>query len=487
MNMERKWLVYCHTHKETGKKYFGITSKSAKERWGKNGYGYQSSPYFYNAIQKYGWDSFYHIVLHEGISERCAKEYEIKYISEYKTNNKKYGFNSTAGGDGTVGIKFSDEARIKRGTDKSVVQLNMNGEYLNTYKNLHEAARQTNCNYSHISSCCNCRYKRQSHKGYLWMFESDYKSWDNTLESYYNRFETEKIKHPKNKKIKAKNIKLSKPVILYSDNGIPLQTFNSISEAQHILNIPYSSIRNSCLTKEKTKNGYNFRFLNDNFDCIKEKDKNKMQRAGIAVSQYNQFGKFIKSYNKIKDVELDGFSKSVVGLCCMNKQSLHKGFIWQRYNNSNEDLPKEIVNDILSISENKKKNNKSFKKVNQYSLDGKYIGTYTSIANAERAVNAKGISDCCSGTVKTLAGYIWYYTDDVTDNSDLSKEQLNEHKQYNHKLVNQYDLDGNYIATYNSIRDATESCGRDRKSACIWAVLNNRQNTAYGYKWKYAD
>ena len=47
--MERKWLVYCHTHKETGKKYFGITSKSAKERWGKNGYGYQSSPYFYNA------------------------------------------------------------------------------------------------------------------------------------------------------------------------------------------------------------------------------------------------------------------------------------------------------------------------------------------------------------------------------------------------------------------------------------------------------
>lgn len=213
MNMERKWLVYCHTHKETGKKYFGITSKSAKERWGKNGYGYQSSPYFYNAIQKYGWDSFYHIVLHEGISERCAKEYEIKYISEYKTNNKKYGFNSTAGGDGTVGIKFSDEARIKRGTDKSVVQLNMNGEYLNTYKNLHEAARQTNCNYSHISSCCNCRYKRQSHKGYLWMFESDYKNWDNTLESYYNRFETEKIKHPKNKKIKAKNIKLSKPVI----------------------------------------------------------------------------------------------------------------------------------------------------------------------------------------------------------------------------------------------------------------------------------
>ena len=81
---------------------------------------------------------------------------------------------------------------------------------------------------------------------------------------------------------------------------------------------------------------------------------------------------------------------------------------------------------------------------------------------------------------------LWEW-DDVKDNSDLSKEQLNKHKQYNHKLVNQYDLNGNYIATYNSIRDATESCGRDRKSACIWAVLNNRQNTAYGYKWKYAD
>lgn len=71
--MERKWLVYCHTHKVTGKKYFGITSKSAKQRWGKNGYGYQSSPFFYSAIQKYGWDSFYHIILHKDISESDAK------------------------------------------------------------------------------------------------------------------------------------------------------------------------------------------------------------------------------------------------------------------------------------------------------------------------------------------------------------------------------------------------------------------------------
>lgn len=488
--MERKWLVYCHTHKVTGKKYFGITSKSAKQRWGKNGYGYQSSPFFYSAIQKYGWNNFYHIILHKDISESDAKSYEKLYIALYKTNTKKYGYNCTAGGDGTVGTPFSDEARRKRGTDKPVVQMNMDGKYINTYFNLHEAARQTNCNYSHISSCCNCRYKRESHKGYLWMFEIDYNNWDKTLETYYERFEKEKVSHPK--KIKSKNKKChsnptAKPVSLYSDSGELLNSFNSIYDASIMLQEPYDSVRNSCLTKEKTKNGHNFRFLNDDFERIKPKSNIPRKRSGISVVQYTINGEFVKLFAKIKDVETDGFSKGSVGKCCLGKRALHKNYIWQRYKGSKDNLSELTVKKILSILEDEKANNKAFRKVTQYDINGKYICTYNSASDAEKMLNIKGVSNCCNGSVKTVSGYIWCYTDYVNDKVDLSQEQLAKHKQHNHKSVNQYDLDGNLISTYSTIRDAYEACGKPRASCGISAVLTNKQATAYGYKWAYAD
>ena len=50
-------------HVSPSKKYYiGITSQAVNKRW-KNGKGYKSSPYFYNAIQKYGWNNFEHNIL----------------------------------------------------------------------------------------------------------------------------------------------------------------------------------------------------------------------------------------------------------------------------------------------------------------------------------------------------------------------------------------------------------------------------------------
>ena len=51
------YTVYQHKNKINGKRYFGITSRKPEERWGYNGRNYKSSPHFYSAIQKYGWDN----------------------------------------------------------------------------------------------------------------------------------------------------------------------------------------------------------------------------------------------------------------------------------------------------------------------------------------------------------------------------------------------------------------------------------------------
>ena len=54
------WKVYKYTNKQNGMCYIGITSRTLKERAGKDGKGYKRKRggRFWEAIQKYGWDSF---------------------------------------------------------------------------------------------------------------------------------------------------------------------------------------------------------------------------------------------------------------------------------------------------------------------------------------------------------------------------------------------------------------------------------------------
>ena len=105
--MRKNFKVYIHINKINNKKYIGITGMSISKRWGNGGNGYKTQ-IFYNAIQKYGWDNFEHKVLLKNLTESEAKEAEINLIAEFKTNNKKFGYNQTCGGD-----SISEKARKK--------------------------------------------------------------------------------------------------------------------------------------------------------------------------------------------------------------------------------------------------------------------------------------------------------------------------------------------------------------------------------------
>jgi len=108
--MSKNWTVYMHTT-PSGKRYIGITSQGVKDRW-KNGYGYEEG-YFRNAILKYGWSNIQHEILFSGLSEEEAKAKETELIAEYKTMDRDYGYNRTAGGDGCAGLIHSEESKLK--------------------------------------------------------------------------------------------------------------------------------------------------------------------------------------------------------------------------------------------------------------------------------------------------------------------------------------------------------------------------------------
>lgn len=107
---ELVWCVYAHINKANLKMYVGITSQGIYKRW-KKGYGYRSSPHFWSAIQKYGWDGFYHIVLSDGLSEDEAKYSEKYLIKELSLRNSDVGYNQTDGGDGVTGFHPTLEQR----------------------------------------------------------------------------------------------------------------------------------------------------------------------------------------------------------------------------------------------------------------------------------------------------------------------------------------------------------------------------------------
>ena len=92
------YTVYQHKNKINGKIYIGITMQKPEQRW-RHGEGYKSSPHFYAAIQKYGWDNFEHNILFQNLTkeEACAKEQEL--IAKYNSMDRNFGYNSTSGGE----------------------------------------------------------------------------------------------------------------------------------------------------------------------------------------------------------------------------------------------------------------------------------------------------------------------------------------------------------------------------------------------------
>ena len=94
---ENNFCIYAHINKLNGKIYIGQTCQIPEQRW-KMGEGYKGSPYFYHAIQKYGWSQFNHIILIENLNYEESNLIEEYLIKKYNTTDINYGYNLDIGG-----------------------------------------------------------------------------------------------------------------------------------------------------------------------------------------------------------------------------------------------------------------------------------------------------------------------------------------------------------------------------------------------------
>ena len=184
------YTVYQHKNKINGKIYIGITSQKPEQRWGSQGCNYKSSPHFYFAIQKYGWDNFEHNILFTELTkeEACLKEQEL--IKEYNSMNREFGYNSTSGGDiftmneetkqkisqamignqNGLGHPCSEEKKqiLKEKSHKKSVYCE---ELDKIFESVQECSRQLGIPATNISKLCNGRGKTL--KGYHLRYYND--------------------------------------------------------------------------------------------------------------------------------------------------------------------------------------------------------------------------------------------------------------------------------------------------------------------------
>lgn len=183
-----------HVNRANGKKYVGITSQNPVLRWA-NGKGYYRNKHFSDAIERYGWNNFDHLILYAGLSKEEACEIEQHLIQEYRTQEKAFGYNLTSGGEY---FKHSQESkqrmsenrkgkgRVKRtpeqiermkaahsGGNPSVPVFCI--ENMTMYESINDAARATGINKKQISGCCRGVPHYNTAGGLHWIFANEVK------------------------------------------------------------------------------------------------------------------------------------------------------------------------------------------------------------------------------------------------------------------------------------------------------------------------
>jgi hypothetical protein len=226
------YKVYKHTNLINNKVYIGITKQEPKKRW-QNGYGYIDNDYFYHSIIKYGWESFNHEIIFDNLTKKQAQEKEIELIKHYKSNDRKYGYNMSKGGE-TCEENFNKRIGKDNPRSRRIRVLDAKTKkIIKIYDSQTQASIELGINRKGITK--NCLGQSKTYKGYIFEYDDC---------NFIKPQKYEPGKHPNHKTSKVKCI---------DDN----KTFNSIKEAAKFYNIRPNNI-SSCLcksSKSKTAGG----------------------------------------------------------------------------------------------------------------------------------------------------------------------------------------------------------------------------------------
>lgn len=123
----KQYVIYIHRNKINNKVYIGQTC-NVKRRWENNGVHYKTSPHFWSAIQKYGWNNFEHIILLKDLTSLQADLFEKKFIQLYDATNPLKGYNILSGGNEKLKNYWNLDKSKKKQSEKRIQYFQNNPE-----------------------------------------------------------------------------------------------------------------------------------------------------------------------------------------------------------------------------------------------------------------------------------------------------------------------------------------------------------------------
>lgn len=269
--------IYRHIF-PNGKVYIGQTCQKPEYRWN-NGRGYKTSPFIFNAINKYGWDSIQHEVLFTGLDQLNADIIEEDLIYYYRQIGKSY--NLANGGSVNRGWKMSEEAKEKL-------------RIINTGRTLSDEAKEK---------------IRLSKLG------------ENNPN--YGKSPSEETRQKISKAMKGKGTKRVKQID--PESGEVVKVWNSQIEACEFYNGNHSLISDAIRRNSLTK-GYYWKFEDDNTPLIKKKNPFSKEVEQIDKNTLE----VIKVWDSLSEVERQlNISTSNISNVCKGKRKTAGGFIWR--------------------------------------------------------------------------------------------------------------------------------------------------------------
>ena len=123
--------------------------------------------------------------------------------------------------------------------------------------------------------------------------------------------------------------------------------------------------------------------------------------------------------------------------------------------------------------------------VDMYDKEGNFIKSFKTRNECalELGVCKGSVEDACNGGTIFCKGFVLRNKGD-----DFNKYRTAQLDFCNHKMINQYTKNNEYVATHESMKSAANSLGK-KYSGGISTVCNkvHGHKTMYGYKWFYAD
>lgn len=264
-----------------------------------------------NSWNKYGEDCFDFEILKECSCDLLDDEerYWISYYDSFKN-----GYNMTSGGqNGSTIVAWTDEQR-KHFSDvrnpKAVLKIDIEGNVVERYWSVPQAAKMNNLDSRGIHSCCNKGISKTV-GGFIWIYEEDYDTFD--LEYYLDR-------------------KQKKPIEQYDMDGNFIKLWNHGCEVKEAgFNPP--TINSCCNHKSLSAYGYIWKFQGDDTRAIDEEyckeAKRKMNSVKVnKIYQLDDQLNIVKIFNSARETERCGLSKWMIRQCCNHERDTYKGFIW---------------------------------------------------------------------------------------------------------------------------------------------------------------